>query len=70
MKPLKFKDDAFPIFKNYKALHEKQSSYQLKILHSDKRGEYMGEFNDYFQENGITHKFIIPHSSEQNGKAE
>ena len=30
----------------------------------------MGEFNDYFKENGISHEITVPYSPEQNGKAE
>ena len=70
MEPLKFKDDVLPTFKNYKALREKQSGYQLKVLHTDRGGEYMGEFDDYLQENGITYEVTAPYSPEQNGKAE
>ena len=68
IEPLKFKDDALAAFKNY--LREKQSGCQLKFLHIDGRGEYMGEFDDYLKEGGIIHEVIAPYSPEQNGKAE
>ncbi len=32
---LKFKDETLAAFKNYKALYEKQSGCQLKMLHTD-----------------------------------
>ena len=67
---LKYKDNALAAFKDYKALREKQSGCQLKVLHTDGSGEYMGEFDDYLKENGITHKVTVPYSPEQNGKAE
>ena len=70
VEPLKYKNDALAVFKNYKALCEKQSSYQLKILHTDRGGEYMGEFDDYLKENGISHDVTAPYLFEQNRKAE
>ena len=66
----KFKDDALAAFKNYKALHEKQSGCQLKVLYTDGGGEYMGEFDNYLKENGITHEVTAFYSPEQNGKVE
>lgn len=57
------------IFKNSTLLYEKQSSYQLKILHTNGRGEYIGEYNNYLQENGITHEITTPYSTKQNEKA-
>ena len=70
IEPLKYKDDALAAFKDYKALRERQSGCQLKVLHTDGGGEYMGEFDDYLKENGITHEVTAPYSPEQNGKAE
>lgn len=55
---LKFKDNGLATFKNYKALQEKHSGCQLKALHTD-GGEYMGEFDDYFKENGISYEVTI-----------
>ena len=67
---LKIKDDVLAAFKNYRTLREKQSGCQLKVLHTGRGGEYIGEFDDYFKKNGITHKVIAPYSPEQNEKAE
>ena len=66
----KFKNDVFVTFKNYKALCEKQSGCQLKVLHTDGGGEYIGEFNDYVKENGIAYEVTTPYLPKQNGKAE
>lgn len=44
----KCKNDALIIFKNYNALYKKQSDYQLKVLHTNGKKEYIGEFNTYF----------------------
>ena len=69
IEPLKFKDDALTAFKNYRALCEKQSSSQLKVFHTDRRGEYKGDFDSYLKENGIHHQVTAPYFPEQNGKA-
>ncbi len=67
---LKFKDDALADFKNYNALREKQSDCQFKVLHSDGEKEYMGVFDDYLQENVISHEVTALYLPGQNGKAE
>ena len=69
IEPLKFKDDALATFKNYEALREKQSGCQLKILHTDGGGEYMGEFDGCLKKNGISYKVTASYSPEQNEKA-
>ena len=69
IEPLKYKDDALAAFKDYKALCERQSCCQLKVLYTDGGGEYMKKFDDYLKENSITYKVTIPYSPEQNGKA-
>ncbi len=56
VEPLKFNYYAPAVFKKYKALHEKQSSSQLKIFHIDRRKKCMKNFEDYFEENSIGHK--------------
>ena len=70
IQPLKFKDDALADFKNHKALLEKQSDCQFKVLYSDGGGKYMGVFGDYLQENVISHEVTTPYSPGQNRKAE
>ncbi len=70
IEPPKFKDNTLAAFKNYKALREKQSGCQLKVLYIDGGREYMGVFGDYLQENGISHEVTTPYSHEQNRKAE
>ncbi len=70
IKPLKFKDDALATFKNYKALHEKQSGSLLKILHTDGGPEYIEGFDDCLKKNGISHEVTASSSPEQNRKAE
>ena len=59
---LKYKDDILVTFKNYKTLREKQSSYQLKVFHTNGGREYMGKFDDYLKEYSISHEVIAPYS--------
>ena len=67
---LKFKNDVFAAFKNYRALHKKQSGCQLNVFHTDGGEEYMREYNEYFKENSIIHNVTALYSPKQNGKAE
>ncbi len=68
IEPLKFKDDALAAMKNYKALREKQSGCQLKILYTDGGGEYMREFDDCLKGNDMSHDVTALYSPEQNRK--
>ena len=48
----------FDCFKEFKALVEKQSGYQIKMLRSDQGGEYtVGEFEEFLKQKGIRHLF-------------
>ena len=69
IKPLKYKDDILAVFKNYKTLREKQSDCQLKVLHIDRGGKYVREFDNYLKENSITYKITALYSFEQNRQA-
>ena len=54
---LKHKDEAFNAFKNYKAEVENQLGKKIKILRSDRGGEYFAnEFNLFCEQNGIIHQ--------------
>lgn len=46
VKLLKLKDEALALLKNYRALREKQSGFQLRVFHLDERGEYMQELHN------------------------
>ncbi len=70
IEPLKFKDDAFDAFKNYKTLQKKQSGCQLKVLNNYGGGDYMGVFGDYLQENCISHGVTSFYLLKQNKKGE
>ena len=68
---LKHKDEAFSVFKNYKAEVENQLGKKIKILRSDRGGEYFPhEFNKFCEEHGIIHQCSAPRTPEQNGLTE
>jgi transposase InsO family protein len=67
---LKHKDDAFNSFKTYKAEVENQLSTTIKVLRSDRGGEYFSaEFDAYCEEYGIIHECSAPCTPQQNGMA-
>ena len=60
---LKQKLKAFVVFKNFKALVEKESGYKIKALRSDKGGEFTSKkFNEFFEIRGIRHSLTVPRS--------
>jgi len=68
---MKSKDEAFSLFKCYKSTVENQKEKKIKILRSDRGGEYFPtEFTLYCKENGIIHQTSAPYTPQQNGLAE
>ena len=68
---LKQKSDAFAAFYKYKQLAENQTSRTIKKVRSDNGGEYVSqEWENFFDNNGITHQKIVPYTPQQNGIAE
>ena len=68
---LKHKDEAFDMFKIYKAEVANQLGKKIKILRSDRGGEYFPkDFNVFCEENGIIHECSAPRTPEQNGLTE
>nr|GEZ39199.1 retrotransposon protein, putative, Ty1-copia subclass [Tanacetum cinerariifolium] len=68
---LRSKDEAFDSFKIYKAEVENQLGKKIKILRSNRGGEYfMREFDTFCEENGIKHERTSPYTPQQNGLAE
>eukprot|EP01018_Ginkgo_biloba_P008530 Gb_21972 [translate_table: standard] len=69
--PLKEKSDTFKKFKEFKELVEKQSGYFLRILRTDRGGEYIShDFNNFCIENGIKRQLTARYTPQQNGVAE
>ncbi|RVW23780.1 Retrovirus-related Pol polyprotein from transposon TNT 1-94 [Vitis vinifera] len=74
------KHEALDAFKVFKAEVEKQYGKQIKIVRSDRGGEYYGRyledgqspgpFAKFLQEHGIVAQYTMPGSPDQNGVAE
>ncbi|CAJ2646460.1 unnamed protein product [Trifolium pratense] len=65
------KDEAFDVFKRFKALVENQCSKRIKILRTDGGGEYTSRrFESFCEENGIEHEVTAPYTPQHNGLAE
>ena len=65
------KDHAFDMFKVYKSEVENQKDKKIKVLRSDRGGEYFSvEFSSFCEESGIIHQTTAPYTSQQNGLAE
>ncbi|XP_012853620.1 PREDICTED: uncharacterized protein LOC105973146 [Erythranthe guttata] len=65
------KSEVFGVFKKFKALVEKESSYEIQSLRTDRGGEFTSnEFNLFCEENGIRRPLTVPRSPQQNGVVE
>ena len=63
--------ETFEKFKEFRTESEKQLGKSLKVLRSNRGGEYMdSEFTDYLIENGIVSQLTAPGTPPQNGVAE
>ena len=68
---LKTKSEVFAKFKEFRAIVEKQSGYQIKTLRTDNGGEYVNTvFQEYLVTHGIQSQLTCPYTPEQNGVAE
>lgn len=68
---LKEKEEAFDAFKQLLAMAEKQSGYYIKVLRSDRGGEYTSRaFQEFCKENGIKHQLTAAYTPQQNGVSE
>ncbi|KAI3728565.1 hypothetical protein L6452_17203 [Arctium lappa] len=67
---LKNKDEAIDKFVLYKYEVENQLNKKIKVVRSDKGGEYVSPFAEFCSNNGIRHEFTAPYSPQQNGMAE
>ena len=68
---LKEKSQAFGRFKEWLAMVEAKSGKKLKVLRTDRGGEFMsGEFVTFCKERGIKRQLSTAHTPQQNGVAE
>ncbi|CAL8091268.1 unnamed protein product [Prunus armeniaca] len=65
------KDETLDMFKTYKAEVENQLNRKIKVLRSDRGGEYESTaFAEFCATNGIIHQTTAPYTPQQNGVAE
>ncbi|KAM0051779.1 putative RNA-directed DNA polymerase [Helianthus debilis subsp. tardiflorus] len=68
---LKTKDEAFTMFKKFKAEVEQNNPYQVKMLRTDRGGEFNSlQFNDFCQKMKIRRQLTAPYTPHQNGVVE
>ena len=68
---LRTKSDAFETYKEYEAWCRTQLDAKVKVLHSDRGGEYLDkEFISYLKKQGTDQKLIVHDTASQNGVAE
>lgn len=68
---LRNKSEAFDKFVHYKNFVEKQTNHKIKILRSDRGGEYMSdEFKNFCTKEGIKKEFTTSYTPQQNGVSE
>lgn len=67
---LRSKDEALEMFKHYKIEVENQLDKKIKVIRSDRGGEYSTPLDEFCSQNGIIHQTTAPYSPQQNGIAE
>ena len=67
---LRSKDEALEMFKHFKNEVENQLDRKIKVIRSDRGGEYKAPFGDFCSQHGIIHQTTAPYSPQQNGVAE
>lgn len=68
---LKSKDQAMLMFKRFKAHVEKGTDKRVKMLRTDRGGEFCSqEFKNFCDDHGIARQYTAPYTSQQNGVVE
>lgn len=68
---LEKKSETFQSFKKFKAAVEKKSERHIKVLRTDRGGEFLSkEFVGFCEAEGIHHELTTPYTPEQNGVSE
>ena len=67
---LRSKDEAIEKFGLYKNEVENQLDNKIKVLRSDRGGEYESPYVDFCAQHGIIHEITTPYSPQSNGVAE
>ncbi|KAJ9561724.1 hypothetical protein OSB04_006884 [Centaurea solstitialis] len=65
------KDEAFPAFKRFKAQVETESTNRVKMLRTDRGGEFTSrQFNEFCDKEGVKRQLTAPYTPQQNGVVE
>lgn len=68
---LQTKSEAFTAFKNFKALIENEAGKAIKVLRTDRGGEFNSqEFSNFCETNGIRRQLTAAYTPQQNGVCE
>ena len=68
---LKHKDDAFEAFKSFCLRVQNEKSSNIVSIRSDHGGEFENSlFENFLDNNGISHNFSCPRTPQQNGVVE
>ena len=67
---LRSKDEALKMFQHFKNEVENQLDRKIKVIRSDRGGEYEAPFGDFCSQHGIIHQTTAPYSPQQNVVAE
>ena len=67
---LRSKDEALEMFQHFKNEVENQLDRKIKVIRSDRGGDYEAHFGDFCSQHGIKHQTTTPYSPQQNGVAE
>lgn len=59
---LRSKDESLEIFVHYKNEVENQLNKKIKVLRSDRGGEYESPFSEFCTQHGIIHQTTAPYS--------
>ena len=58
------------MFQHFKNEVENQLDRKIKVIRSDRCGQYEAHFGGFCSQNGIIHQTTAPYSPQQNGVAE
>ncbi|CAI7804077.1 unnamed protein product [Closterium sp. NIES-53] len=68
---VKTKDEVVKVFKRWIRFAEREAGAKVKILRSDRGGEYMGkDMESFLEDKDITHQLSVAHTPQKNGAAE
>lgn len=65
---LRAKSDASVVFKKFNLLFENEANHKLKVLRTDRGGEFLSsDFSNFCESHGILYHLTAPYTPQQNG---